>query len=196
MFGLFKRKNKISSPNYQVFGSEVEKYRFITGEVKEGEGQYVLIYHFDDTGNEMEQLFNAAGVSFSKDNSPGNKVWLTDANSFLSGHISGTPEVIVVEIYPLPSKEAELLNKAKTSSLNVNFITAIDSPFFRLFGGDRLPNLMKSLGMERGESIKHGMVNKAITRAQSKILEKVGVEKPEKESIEKWMEVNDVGQMK
>src|SRR5688572_17535538 len=39
----------------------------------------------------------------------------------------------------------------------------------RIFGSDRIQGLMGKLGMEEGEAIEHGMVSKAIERAQKQV---------------------------
>src|SRR4030095_206698 len=39
----------------------------------------------------------------------------------------------------------------------------------RIFGSDRIQGLMGRLGMEEGEAIEHGMVSRAIERAQKQV---------------------------
>ena len=39
----------------------------------------------------------------------------------------------------------------------------------RIFGSDRIQGLMERLGMEEGVPIEHGMVTKAIERAQKQV---------------------------
>jgi preprotein translocase subunit SecA len=49
------------------------------------------------------------------------------------------------------------------------FYLSLEDDLMRLFGGDRVKNLMGKLGMERGEPIEHGMVSRAIERAQKQV---------------------------
>ncbi|MBU8933360.1 MAG: preprotein translocase subunit SecA [candidate division Zixibacteria bacterium] len=49
------------------------------------------------------------------------------------------------------------------------FFLSLEDDLMRLFGGDRLGSIMDRLGVEDGEVIKHGMVTKAIERAQKKV---------------------------
>ena len=49
------------------------------------------------------------------------------------------------------------------------FFISLDDELMRLFGGDRLKNIMKKIGMPTGEPIEHGMVSKSIERAQTKV---------------------------
>ncbi len=49
------------------------------------------------------------------------------------------------------------------------FFLSLEDDLMRLFGGDRLGSIMDRLGVEEGEVIAHGMVTKAIERAQKKV---------------------------
>ncbi|MEA2030935.1 MAG: preprotein translocase subunit SecA [candidate division Zixibacteria bacterium] len=49
------------------------------------------------------------------------------------------------------------------------FFLSIEDDLMRLFGGERLGSIMDKLGVEDGEVITHGMVTKAIERAQKKV---------------------------
>ncbi|RKX27500.1 MAG: preprotein translocase subunit SecA, partial [Candidatus Zixiibacteriota bacterium] len=49
------------------------------------------------------------------------------------------------------------------------FFLSLEDDLMRLFGGDRLGSIMDKLGVEEGEVITHGMVTKAIERAQKKV---------------------------
>ncbi|UCD65164.1 MAG: preprotein translocase subunit SecA [Candidatus Zixiibacteriota bacterium] len=49
------------------------------------------------------------------------------------------------------------------------FFLSLEDDLMRLFGGDRLGTVMDKLGVEEGEVITHGMVTKAIERAQKKV---------------------------
>jgi preprotein translocase subunit SecA len=49
------------------------------------------------------------------------------------------------------------------------FYLSLDDDLMRIFGGDRLKNLMKRLGMEEGVPIEERMVSRAIERAQKQV---------------------------
>jgi len=49
------------------------------------------------------------------------------------------------------------------------FFLSLEDDLMRLFGGERLGNLMDRLGVEEGEVITHPMVTRAIERAQKKV---------------------------
>ncbi|MDR0685234.1 MAG: preprotein translocase subunit SecA [Spirochaetaceae bacterium] len=52
------------------------------------------------------------------------------------------------------------------------FFISMDDDLMRLFGGERMKNIMKRIGMEDGEPINHPLLNKSIERAQKKVEER------------------------
>ncbi|MAT50535.1 MAG: preprotein translocase subunit SecA [Porticoccaceae bacterium] len=49
------------------------------------------------------------------------------------------------------------------------FYLSLEDPLMRLFASDRVRNMMRSLGMQQGESIEHRMVTNSIEKAQRKV---------------------------
>jgi preprotein translocase subunit SecA len=49
------------------------------------------------------------------------------------------------------------------------FYLSLEDDLMRIFGSDRIKGIMGKLGMEEGEAIEHGMVTKAIERAQKQV---------------------------
>ncbi|MEH6467720.1 MAG: SEC-C metal-binding domain-containing protein, partial [Porticoccus sp.] len=49
------------------------------------------------------------------------------------------------------------------------FYLSLEDPLMRLFASDRVKNMMRALGMEKGEAIEHKMVTNAIEKAQRKV---------------------------
>lgn len=49
------------------------------------------------------------------------------------------------------------------------FFLSLDDDLMRIFGGERLENMLGRLGMQDGEAIVHPMVNKSLERAQAKV---------------------------
>jgi preprotein translocase subunit SecA len=49
------------------------------------------------------------------------------------------------------------------------FYLSLEDDLLRLFGSDRISNIMEKLGMEEGEPIEHGMVTRAIETAQKRV---------------------------
>jgi preprotein translocase subunit SecA len=52
------------------------------------------------------------------------------------------------------------------------FFISMDDDLMRLFGGEKMKNIMKRIGMEDGEPIYHPMLNRSIERAQKKVEER------------------------
>ncbi len=52
------------------------------------------------------------------------------------------------------------------------FFIALDDELMRLFGSERISNVMLSLGMKEGENIQHPWISKAIENAQKKVEER------------------------
>ena len=52
------------------------------------------------------------------------------------------------------------------------FYISMDDDLMRLFGGERMKRIMKSVGMEDGEPINHPMLNRSIEKAQKKVEER------------------------
>ena len=49
------------------------------------------------------------------------------------------------------------------------FYLALDDPLMRIFASEKMANMMKRMGMEKGESIEHPWVSRAIENAQRKV---------------------------
>jgi preprotein translocase subunit SecA len=49
------------------------------------------------------------------------------------------------------------------------FYLSLEDDLMRIFGSDRIQGIMGKLGMEEGEAIEHGMVSRAIERAQKQV---------------------------
>jgi preprotein translocase subunit SecA len=49
------------------------------------------------------------------------------------------------------------------------FYLSLEDDLLRIFGGDRLQNIMRRFGMEEGVPIEHGMVSRSIERAQTQV---------------------------
>jgi preprotein translocase subunit SecA len=51
------------------------------------------------------------------------------------------------------------------------FFVSLEDDLMRLFGSDRIANIMDRLGLKEGEVIQHSMISKSIERAQKKVEE-------------------------
>ncbi len=112
--------------------------------------------------------------------------------TLLTAREAGTPQLagqepVFAEHYPLRSKEEELYHKMGLKTALV--FSSLKEPLFQQFGADKIIQVMQQLGMKEDEVIEHGMVSKAIQRAQDKIEKKVLIERSA-HSQHDWLEKN------
>jgi hypothetical protein len=95
--------------------------------------------------------------------------------------------IIFVEHYPLASTEQNLYEKLNLTEVPV--LSSLDEPLFGLFGGEKMVELLRRLGMNDDEVIGHSMINKSIRNAQKKIKEKIVAEQ-KATSQRDWIALN------
>jgi hypothetical protein len=93
--------------------------------------------------------------------------------------------------YPLPSKEQPIIQKLNTSfpKSEIIFCSSLDNPSFKIFGSDRIVDLLDNLGMKEDEAIEHAMVTKAMANARTKVESSVRHE-TKSDSEEEWFAKN------
>ncbi|HEX5170440.1 MAG TPA: hypothetical protein VFW11_14785 [Cyclobacteriaceae bacterium] len=95
--------------------------------------------------------------------------------------------VIFVEHYPLASAEQALFEKLKLQEVPV--LSSLDEPLFHLFGGEKMVEILKRLGMNDEEVLGHSMITKSIQNAQKKIGKQVIADRPTT-SQQRWVSLN------
>jgi hypothetical protein len=95
--------------------------------------------------------------------------------------------VILLEHYPLHDKEEQLWQSWKSSSLYI--LNSLDEPLFAAFGGERIVDIMRKMGMQENESVEHALISKSLRNAQEKIRKKVVTEHSANSSAE-WFNRN------
>lgn len=96
-------------------------------------------------------------------------------------------QILFAGHYPLQNTEAELAEKLDMKKMLVH--SALDSPLFKRFGGDKIIDAARSMGMKEHEAIEHFLVSSAIGKTQGKISDKVSNEMLAN-SEEEWMNLN------
>lgn len=89
--------------------------------------------------------------------------------------------------YPLHQTEAALAEKLGMKKMLVH--SALDSPLFKRFGGDKIIEVARGMGMKEDEAIEHFLVSSAIGKTQGKISDKVSNELLANSEAE-WMSLN------
>lgn len=190
MFGLFKKKNQFPSLTHYVYLNQTSKYRMLVKEVDQAleAGHHVmLVYHFDETGNMLQKLISSTNLIREKLN-----IIKSDK---LEVVLNEKPiinlYVLVAELYPMAGKDHSLQSTIHRyhPGTKIIFFTSTDGPLMRAFGGEKIHNLMTTLGLNENERIEHAMVSRSIANAQEKIKNKVPLEKPAS-SKQEWMNIN------
>ena len=119
---------------------------------------------------------------------------LSDANKskiVLSNNVTNTDvdtkQLIFAGHYPLSSVEDAFAEKMGLKKVVVH--SSLKSPLFKHFGGDKIIEVAKGMGMKEDEAIEHFLVSSAITKTQGKIADKVSSEMVAN-SEEDWMRLN------
>lgn len=174
MFNLFKKPDGIKTRDI-VWMSEAAKWNGILERSKK-ETPLVIICWFDATLEQAENLF--AGET--------DKPEILSARQVHSSHVTGR-KVIFAEHYPLRSKEQDLFGRLALPEVIIH--SALDEPLFAHFGGAKIIQMMKQLGMKESDPAEHKMISQAIVSAQEKIEKKITVEHSSG-SQKEWMERN------
>ena len=175
--GLFSRKNK---------GVEVSDVVFISPEAKldamatlaSGKPSFVFIFWFEQSKQDAELFFNKKEVN--------PECYM--AREIHPHHINNK-NVVFGEHFPLRSKEQTLFEELKLSKVVV--YSSLTDPLLKLFGGEKIIELMKTLGLAENEAMEHKMISKSIANAQEKLEKKVLMEQGAV-SAEDWFKKNTV----
>lgn len=168
MFGLFGGSGSKIKIIDKVWMSREAKWRACSA-MLEHNPDCVFIAWFEDTRHELVQILNdAEHVQLAE------KIDLER----LKGKM-----IVFAEHYPLAQKEQALFKALNLKEVPV--VSSLDEALFKYFGGDKLIDLIRNLGMKEDEVIGHAMITASIKRAQEKLEEKVKIEKPATSS-EEW----------
>jgi preprotein translocase subunit SecA len=123
--------------------------------------QYVYFYHLDGFYRVPKEPYHRALAHFKRltDNEHDNVVSLQGL------HIVGT------ERHEARRIDNQLRGRAgrQGDPGSSRFYLSLEDDLMRIFGSDRISGLMQRLGMEEGVPIEHGMVTRAIERAQKQV---------------------------
>jgi preprotein translocase subunit SecA len=190
MFGLFKKKDQSPSLVHYIYLNQISKFRMLMEEVKqalENGNTVLLLYHFNETRNVLEELAKTTGSNREK-------IVLVQCDQLaqtLKEKEFTQLYALVAELHPMPGKDQVVQGTIHQlyPGAKVIFYTSTDGPLMKAFGGEKIHNMMIALGLSENEKIEHAMVTKSIARAQEKIKTKVQFEKPA-QSKQEWMDLN------
>ena len=116
----------------------------------------LFVAWFEETFQELQQLLNP-----QKD-----KVNLILAAS-LNADMMQNHMVVFAEHHPLAKVEQTLFSTL--GLVDVPILSSLDEPFFHSFGGERIIDLMKKMGLKENEVLGHPMITRSIHNAQESI---------------------------
>lgn len=138
---------------------------------------FLFIAWFPDTSHFYKDYFSANDIDPER---------VMDAKQFSSFKVKER-QLIFLEHFPLRNKEEELLKNLPLKKVIV--YNSLDEALFSSFGSERIIELLKKMGMQEDEEIKHTLVSKSIVNAQQKIAEKIIFENSASSQRE-WIEKN------
>jgi hypothetical protein len=191
-----------------------QKWNGIVNETlkERSESVFILVVaHFKKTAAELKKQFQTRGIEFKYfeghslfgmwEKEAANQAVLIMAENIseLGDPIRQFGEikrvlVLVAEHYPLPEGDEALVAFLSNlpSQSTIRFHSALDEPLFKMFGGDRISNVMKmleTLGQGEKEYISHTSVTSAIRKAQENIKKNVRGNN-RVDSMEEWFQYN------
>ena len=137
----------------------------------------IIICWFNETLRQLETLFAKETTEPS----------LFTAQQVHHGQFSGKNNILFAEHYPLRKKEEELFERLNLAEVLIH--SSLDEPLFAHFGGVKIVQMMKQLGMKESDSVQHKMISQSILGAQEKIEKKITAELSAG-SQSQWMELN------
>jgi hypothetical protein len=154
----------------------------------------VIVTFFPNRLEECRSFFAMNGVPFTEMStgvlaSGPPAIYLMDSSMVGSWSI-GNLDVIFHGLYPLPGREADVMEKFSEAKLKVT-CASLEDHLFKAFGMEKVTTLMETLGMKDGECIEHRFVDKAIESAKEKLSDKVKNE-IKASSEEEWFQKNNI----
>lgn len=171
MFGLFKKDDSVKVID-RVWLSGPAKWNACAAMLK-ANPDCLFVAWFEETAAQLKSLLGDEAPIFLA----------TDVNY---GHTSGKL-VVMIEHYPLEQTEQDFFKRLQLKEVPV--LSSLDEPLFMHFGGERIVELMKKLGVVEDEILGHSMISSAIKNAQRKLSQKRVVEQ-RAASQQKWFALN------
>jgi hypothetical protein len=172
MFNLFGKSSKGPKVIDKVWLSKKGKWKACV-QMVEIDPSVLLVAWFEETFREIE-------------NNPSLAQNIIKAEHLSYDKVVGRM-VVFAEHYPLPSVEQDLYTKLQLEEVPV--LSCLEEPLFMAFGGERIVEAMKNLGLNEDEVIGHSMVTRSISRAQEKIAAQSGTDYPAT-SAKEWFTLN------
>jgi hypothetical protein len=176
MLNFFNKSGKRIPVRDVIFISEAAKFQGILAKWKENK-KTILVFWFAESLDQAASFFQ---------NQAGESVQLSLAKELTPQQVKDSPPVFG-EHYPLEITEQALFKRLNLE--NVPVYSALNEPFFKVFGADSILRLVQKSGIKENESLEHKMISLSIRKAQQKLEKKLLIENTAHSQAE-WFKKN------
>ncbi len=191
---FFKKKPKGPTKKYIAYMSKMAKYLVVMTKFSEAPGQQLIVYFFDQTRSEIEQMSQAIGITLKSPNELANEndLILCSAYELGTNQFGSINKVVAMEVHPIGSTNELIVKRFEgETDMEIEFHLGMDEAALAPFGMDRITNIMKQMGMQENEPIEHSMVARSIEKGLAKQEAKLGSNHQDiRTSQEDWMSAN------
>ena len=195
-------------PPDRVWFNKMAKYkglRQFLAELNDSRRIWVLT-HFEESLCEVKLALEIMKLDFAetvhhddlKPAQPG-RITVTPADLLLSATtlapLIAPPDLILItEHYPMPDKDASLIEKLRVlaPTAEIFFYVDLTEPFFTnkiVSGGGRIARIMERLEWNKDEALEHPLLSRSIISAQRRFAQVAKGDQPAR-SQEEWFELN------
>jgi preprotein translocase subunit SecA len=212
---LFKKKN-IQREDDRVWTTTELKWNGIAEEILSESGNYFLVpavAHFKKTATDMRGHLQARNVQIKEFEGNFNfgidqlKKTSNQALVVMAERLSEFAErmgqlgssgirdqevlFIVAEHHPLYEFDEAVLSSMEKLPCRsrIRFHSALDEPLLKMFGAERVLDIVKKLGLDERKYISHPLISSAIEKAQKKIRDKAAGNQ-QVDSMDEWFHYN------
>lgn len=158
MFGLFKKKVHRIPVTDRIWMNQGAKWKACAAQYRQ-DHQTVFMGWFEDSRNNLKHYLETESISGA-----------TIMDAGFATMPPGNGPVVFIEHHPL--QQEEQLKFAALGLEEAIVYSSLDEALFLFFGGERIAQLMRQMGMTTDDMVTHGMITAAIKRAQEKIADK------------------------
>lgn len=154
MFGLFSKKKKSLIVHDKIWISEKAKFDACL-KLSKSEPNSLFVAWFEETKSHLQKYF--------QENNGNAEIYLADR----LGLMQQDKNLIFVEHHPFQPEEHRLA--AHLGKAEITVFSSLDEPLFKLFGGEKMMDMMRTMGVKEDEMIENQMIGNSIIKVQEKI---------------------------
>jgi hypothetical protein len=197
MFGLFRNKKKKMKTGSRIALTQYGAFTDLVKELSSAKKPVYIFYFFEESRNFLKDMLSKEYLSFNEVSTEamnsGTDVYFIKAHTFNPSlfKFNNVKTVYCLDHYPLYSVFSKLVSSLEEMTSPPELITygGLDEPLLLAFGGEKVQELMKGMGLGESEIVEHNMIISSIESAQKKIEEKVTLES-KAHSPSEWFRLN------